>query len=60
MASLHEPLVGVKGLAILRTLYDDNGDARGDRMREVHDLLTAGTDESSSASLGVEYGLQDG
>jgi SAM-dependent methyltransferase len=59
MASLNELLIGVEGLAILRTLYDDDA-AFGDRVRELRDLLSATDDASSSGSLGVEYDLQDG
>jgi hypothetical protein len=59
MASLNELLIGVEGLAILRTLYDDDA-AFGDRVRELRDLLSATDDAPSSGSLGVEYDLQDG
>jgi SAM-dependent methyltransferase len=59
--SLKELMVGVEGLAILRSLYDDDAaPARADRLREIRDILAGDDAGPSTASLGVEYSVEDG
>ncbi|MDD7941553.1 class I SAM-dependent methyltransferase [Actinomycetospora lutea] len=54
--TLEELMVGVEGLALLRTLYADAGEARAARLAETRAVLERGAAER----LGVELDLTDG
>jgi SAM-dependent methyltransferase len=62
VASLEELMIGVEGLALLRTLYDRDAErARADRLNEVRRVVSGDpSDDASATSLGNEYGIQDG
>jgi len=54
--TLRELMVGVEGLALLRSLYADAADARAARLAETRELLAgSGTDR-----VGVELDLPEG
>jgi SAM-dependent methyltransferase len=55
--TLHELMVGVEGLALLRSLYSDAAQARAARLSEMRDLLA---DAPPTEHLGVELDLSDG
>lgn len=55
--TLGELMVGVEGLALLRSLYSDEPEARAARLAEARALLDGG---APTDSVGVELGLTDG
>ena len=59
--TLAELLVGVEGLALLRTLYSDAAEARAARLAETRALLDgAGEASSYGSKVGVEYDIGEG
>ena len=54
---MRELMVGVEGLALLRSLYADAADARAARLAETRELLAAGP---GTDSVGVELDLAEG